>query len=144
MCGHKVEVVMVDEKYSSTFLEVESERLFVLILVFLAVLHLLIDSQDTFRRTLLCSASSSFRLLLALICWRNVCVLGQQKLVLDIDRSVIGLSSVDILASERNVLRPDRLQNMHRIERSFGEMETQVGVGREFAGGEGGINRSIV
>ena len=140
MCGHKVEVVMVDEKYSSTFLEVESERLFVLILVFLGVLHLLIDSQDTFRRTLLCSASCSFRLLLALICWRNVCVLGQQKLVLDIDRTVIGLSSVDILASERNVLRPDRLQNMHRIERSFGEMETQVGVGRELASSEGGIN----
>ena len=144
MCGHKVEVVMVDEKYSSTFLEVESERLFVLILVFLGVLHLLIDSQGTFGRTLLCSAFCSFWLLLNLICWRNVCVLGQQKLVLDIDRSLVGLSSVDILASERNVLRPDRLQNMHRIERSFGEMETQVGVGRELAGGEGGINRSIV
>lgn len=140
MCGHKVEVVMINEKYSSTFLKVESERLFVLVLVILGVLHLLIDSQSTFRRTLLCSASSSFLLLLALLCWRNVCVLGQQKLVLDIDRTLIGLSSVDILANWLNVLRSDRVLNLHRIERSFSEMETQVGVGRELAGGEGGIN----
>ena len=109
MCGHKVEVVMINEKYSSTFLKVESERLFVLVLVILGVLHLLIDSQSTFRRTLLCSASCSFLLLLALLCWRNVCVLGQQKLVLDIDRTLIGLSSVDILANWLNVLRSCRV-----------------------------------
>ena len=140
MCGHKVEVVMINEKYSSTFLKVESERLFVLVLVILGVLHLLIDSQSTFRRTLLCSASCSFLLLVALLCWSNVCVLGQQKLVLDIDRTLIGLSSVDILANWLNVLRSDRLLNLHRIERSFSEMETQVRVGRELAGGEGAIN----
>ena len=144
MRGHKVEVVVIDEEYSSTFLEIESERLFVLILVFLGVLHFLIDSQGTFRWTLLCSASSSFLLLVALLCWRDVCLLGQQELVLDIHRTLIGLSSVDILASNMYVFRPHRLLNMHGIERSFGEMETQVRVGRELSGGEGGINRPIV
>ena len=74
MRGYKIEVVMIDEKYSRIFLEIEGKRLFVLILVFFRILHLLIDpqgtfdSQGTFRWTLLCDTSSSFWLFVALLC----------------------------------------------------------------------------